>query len=213
MISMNKKILISILVGLIILISTFILVSNTLETQILNLSHEIDFTYSDVEKIQKSLAEKNISVSTPAVITDSTTDQYCTYFDDTYVKKSVTYCKTSAIITSGKTIGNLNIGGTSDRPMVALAIVDSSPFLNSNKDEVAIVFQTIIETLVCDCWEIRQPGGFESVSDWLDTAEEKYSESSRNTLKSEINGINNKRLILEITFTEKSYLWTLIVLK
>jgi len=79
----------------------------------------------------------------------------------------------------------------------------------------SILNQTMIKTLVCDCWEDRQPGGFESVRVWLNTAEEKYaeSESSQTTLKSKITGLDNMTLILEITSTEKSYLWTLIVLK
>ena len=71
----------------------------------------------------------------------------------------------------------------------------------------------MVETMVCDCWEERQPGGFESISSWIDTAEEKYAKSSQTTLKSEITGLDNKRLILEITSTGESYLWTLIVLK
>jgi hypothetical protein len=71
----------------------------------------------------------------------------------------------------------------------------------------------MIENLVCNCWDAQQPGGFESVSAWLDAAQKKYSESSQTTLKSKINGLAQKQLILEITATEKSYLWTLIVVK
>jgi len=71
----------------------------------------------------------------------------------------------------------------------------------------------MIESLVCDCWEDKQPGGFESVRAWLNTAEEKYAESSQTTLKSKITGLDNMTLILEITSTDESYLWTLIILK
>ena len=28
----------------------------------------------------------------------------------------------------------------------------------------------MIETLVCDCWNDKQPGGFESVNAWIDAA-------------------------------------------
>jgi len=105
------------------------------------------------------------------------------------------------------------MGGTTDGPIMALAIIDASPFLDSREDEVNNVFQTMIETLVCDCWEDQQPGGFESVRAWLNTAEEKYTESSQTTLKSKITGLEHKKLILEITSTDEFYLWTLIVLK
>jgi len=105
------------------------------------------------------------------------------------------------------------MGGTTDGPIMALAIIDSSPFLDSKQDAVDYVFQTMIETLVCDCWEDRKPGGFESVRAWLDTAAEKYTESTQSTLTSKIEGLENMKLILEITSTDEDYLWTLIILK
>jgi hypothetical protein len=67
--------------------------------------------------------------------------------------------------------------------------------------------------LVCDCWAEQHPGGFESIPAWLDAAQNKYTESPQTTLKSKIDGLAQKQLILEITSTEKSYLWTLIVVK
>jgi len=52
----------------------------------------------------------------------------------------------------------------------------------------------MIEILVCDCWEDRQPGGFESVRAWLDVAAEKYAESTKSTLTSKIEGLENMKL-------------------
>lgn len=213
---MKKIVLISIIVGFVIvgIVSSLLISPTSLEPQTSIPVYEIDFTFSDVEKIQKSLNEHNLSMSTPSVITDHTIDRYCTFFDSTNTKRAVKYCTTTALLNSdGKTIGNLNMGGTTDNPIMALAIVDASPFLNSKADEVDIIFQTMIEILVCNCWEEHQPGGFESVVEWVDVTQEKYAESSKTTIKSEINGLDNKRLILEITSTGESYLWTLIVLK
>jgi len=176
--------------------------------------YEMGFTYYDVEKIKTSLAKQNIFMSTPTAITDHTIGQYCTFFDDENVQNTVEYCTTTAILDSdGEPLGNINMGGTTDGPIMALAIIDASPFLDSREVEVNHVFQTMIETLVCDCWGDQQPGGFESVRAWLNTAEEKYTESSQTTLKSKITGLEQKKLILEITSTDESYLWTLIVLK
>ena len=216
MIVMNKIILILILIGFVITGAvSFILISeNSLESQMTTPSHGIDFTFYDVEKIKKSLSEQNIFMSTPVAVTDDTRDQYCAYYDSASTLRTVEYCTTTALLNSdGKTIGNLNMGGTTDDPILALAIIDTSPFLNSKKDEINIVFNTMIETLVCDCWDMRHPGGFETIQDWLDIAEEKYAASSQTTLKSEITGLNNKRLTLEITSIDDSYLWTLIILK
>jgi hypothetical protein len=97
---------------------------------------------------------------------------------------------------------------------MALALVESSPFLDSKSNEIKIVFEVMIETLVCDCWNEKQPGGFESVDNWIDTAKTKYDESSQTLpLKSTITGLGNETLILEITSKNDSYLWTLIILK
>ncbi len=211
---MNKIALISI--GFLIIAVALIAIfsEEPSKSQIIKPVYENDFTFYDVEKLQIYLKEKNISMSTPVAITDHTISQYCTYFDSTNEQKTVEYCTTTALLNSdGKTIGNLNMGGTIDGPIMALAIIDASPFLDSRYDEVNFVFETMIETLVCDCWKMRQPGGFDSVKSWIDTASEKYDQSSQTTLKSEISGLDNKRLILEITSNGESYLWTLLVLK
>lgn len=213
---MNKLILISVLIGLSIIGAASIVVfsEDSSESQIQKTVYENDFTFYDVEKIEKSLEEKNIFMSTPVAITDHTVSQYCTYFDSANEQKTVEYCTTTALLNSDdQTIGNLNIGGTTDGPVMALAILDASPFLDSRYDEVNSVFEIMVETLVCDCWEQRQPGGFNTVKSWIDAASEKYEKSSQTTMKSEITGLDNKRLILEITSSGESYLWTLLVLK
>ncbi|MGY5149761.1 MAG: hypothetical protein ACW9W3_06835 [Candidatus Nitrosopumilus sp. bin_68KS] len=213
---MNKIILICVLIAFSIIGATLVVIfsEDSPESQIMKPVYENDFTFYDVEKLENSLKEKNISMSAPVAITDHTVAQYCTYFDFINEQKTVEYCTTTALLNSdGKTIGNLNMGGTTDGPIMALAIIDASPFLDSRYGEVNFVFETMIETLVCDCWEIRQPGGFDSIQSWIDTASEKYEQSGQTTLKSEITGLDNKRLILEITSTGESYLWTLLVLK
>ena len=153
-------------------------------------------------------------MSLPTEITDHTTGQYCKFFDDEDIQRIMKYCITTALLDSdGKPLGNINMGGRSDVSTLALAIIETSPFLDSKEDEVDFIFQTMIETLVCDCWEEKQPGGFESVHQWLKTAEEHYLESSQTTLKSKITGLDQKKLILEITAKDGAYLWTLIIIK
>ncbi len=212
---MNKLILIPILLGIAVVVSVSILSISENPSQPQSIPiYEMGFTFYDVEKIKTSLAKQNIFMSTPAAITDHTINQYCPFFADGNTKRSVEYCTTTALLDSdGEPLGNINMGGTIDGPIMALAIIDASPFLDSRENEVDFVFQTMIETLVCDCWEEKQPGGFESVSAWLTTAKMKYIEFSKPTLTSNIASLDNKRLILEITSKDESYLWTLIVLK
>jgi len=210
---MNKLILITILFGIAVAISVSLLSISENSSQPQSKSiYEVGFTFNDVDKIKKSLSTQKIFMSSPIEITDYTISQYCPYFTD--IQNSIEHCATTAITDiNGNSLGNINMGGTIDGPIMALAIIDSSPFLDSKQDVVNHVFQTMIETLVCDCWEDRKPGGFESVRIWLDTAAEKYTESTQRTLTSKIEGLENMKLILEITSTNENYLWTLIVLK
>jgi len=209
---MNKKIFISIIVIVISAIAIFLIPENSSMPSSENL-YQYGFTFYDVEKIKASLSEQNIFMSTPTPITDHTIENYCAIRDD--ILSTIIYCTTTAIQgPNGKSLGNINMGGSPDNPIMALALVESSPFLDSKSNEIEIVFEIMIETLVCDCWNEKQPGGFESVNAWLDAAKIKYAESSQTIpLKSTITGLGNETLILEITSKNGSYLWTLIVLK
>lgn len=206
-------ILIPVLIGIVIIFSLVLFYPELESPNDSEFVLENDFIYSDIDKIQKTLSTKNISISTPALITDHTVKQYCTFFDDENIQKSVQYCLTTVILDSeGQHLGNLNMGGNPIKPKMALAVLEV-PSLDYKFDDGIIIFQTMIDTLVCDCWGEQQPGGFESVSAWLDAAKQQYGESEQKTLKSKINGLAQKQLVLEITATDESYLWTLIVIK
>jgi len=209
---MNKKITLPILVIIISAIAIFLIPENSSMPSSENL-YQYGFTFYDVEQIKESLSEQNIFMSTPSPIIDHTIENYCAIQDD--ILSTITYCTTTAIQGSnGKSLGNISMGGSPDNPIMAIAAIDSSPLFDSKSNEVEIVFETMIETLVCDCWNEKQPGGFESVDDWLDAVKLKYAESSQSIpLKSTITGLANETLILEITLKNDSYLWTLIVLK
>ncbi|MEK0336886.1 MAG: hypothetical protein QQN41_05560 [Nitrosopumilus sp.] len=208
---MNKLIFVPIILGIVVVISLLLIYENPSETQSIPI-YEMGFTFNDVDKIKKSLSTQKIFMSSPIEITDHTIGKYCPSFAD--IQNLLNHCATTVITDiNGNSLGNINMGGTIDGPIMALAIIDSSPFLDSKQDTVNYVFQTMIEILVCDCWEEKQPGGFESVSAWLDAAAEKYAESPQSTLTSKIEGLENMNLILKIKSTNENYLWTLIVLK
>ena len=209
---MNKKILFPIIIIIISAIAIFLIPENSSMPSSDNL-YQYGFTFYDVEKINESLSEKNIFMSIPTPITDHTIENYCAIRDD--ILSTINYCTTTAIQSpDGKSLGNISMGGTPDNPIMALALVESSPFLDSKFNEVEIVFKIMIETLVCDCWDEKQPGGFESVNAWLEAAKIKFAESSQTIpLKSTITGLGDETLILEIKSTSDSYSWTLIILK
>ncbi len=209
---MNKKISVPITVITISAIAIFLIPENSSMPSSENL-YQYGFTFYDVEKIKASLSEQNIFMSIPTPITDHTIENYCAIRDD--ILSTINYCTTTAIQgPDGKSLGNINMGGTPDNPIMALALVESSPFLDSKSNEIEIVFEIMIETLVCDCWDEKQPGGFESINAWLEAAKIKFAESSQTIpLKSTITGLGDETLILEIKSTSDSYSWTLIVLK
>ena len=209
---MNKKIIIPFIVIIISAIAIFLIPENSNMPSSDNL-YQYGFTFYDVEKIKSSLSEQNIFMSTPTPVTDHTIKNYCAIRDE--ILSSINYCTTTAIQGSdGRSLGNISMGGVPDNPIMAIAFIESSPSLDSKSNEVEIIFETMIETLVCNCWNDKQPGGFESVNAWIDAAKIKYTESSQTMpLKSTITGLSDETLILEINYKNDSYLWTLIVLK
>ena len=210
---MNMKILVLITIMIVVIISfsLFSIFEGTSDSQSKPI-YDAGFTYYDIEKIKTSLAEQNIFISTPVAITDHTISQYCTFFDDNNIQKTVKYCTTTVILDSeGNTLGNINIVGDTNSPIMAIANLDT-PSLDSKQDEVYAVFQIMIQTLVCDCWDDQQSEDFESISAWIDAAQMFYATEQRN-ITSKIDGLGESHLILEITSKENSILQTLIILK
>ena len=174
---MNKKIILPVLIIIVSAIVFFLIPENSSMPSSENL-YQYGFTFYDVEHIKESLSEQNIFMSTPSPITDHTIENYCAIRAD--ILSTITYCTTTAIQgQNGKSLGNISMGGSPDNPIMAIAAIDSSPSFDSKSNEVEIVFETMVETLVCECWNEKQPGGFESVNDWLDAAKIKYAESSQ----------------------------------
>ena len=211
----SPKILIVIIPAILVTVSAIFLSS---ESQIENEprpDYKIDFVYSDIETLTKTLESQGIRLSSPTEISDHTVKQYCTYFDDNDNQKFVNFCTTTALFDSeGFPIGNINMGGTTDESILAIALLEVSPSLDAKKDDIKFIFSSMIETFVCDCWEEESPGGFESVDAWIDVAQQRFLDSGKPNLKSKIDGLDEKQVILEFSSKKfKTYIVTLIVLK
>jgi len=210
---MNKIIIIPILVGIVIVVSAFLLLSNDIssdpESQ---LTYDAGFTYYDIEKIQNNLEDHNIFISSPTAITDHTISQYCTYFEKG-LPRSVEYCTTTVVLDyEGTTFGNINIGGDTQSPVLAIANLET-PSLESNQDDVFAVFEVMIETLVCDCWEEEKTEDYPTISAWLKGVQTFYIDSDKRDIKSKIDDLAGHEILLEITAKDNSILQTLIILK
>ncbi|MFQ5781925.1 MAG: hypothetical protein ACE5GR_02575 [Nitrosopumilus sp.] len=208
-----NKLFIPILIGIAVVIgvSLFSITEESPQPQPDSI-YDTGFTYYDIETIQTTLAEKNIIVSTPTAITDHTINQYCTYFEKG-LPRTVEYCTTTAVIDSqGNNLGNINMGGDTNSPILAIANLETST-LESNKDDVLAVFETMIKTLVCDCWEEKKSDDLESIAAWLEAVHTFYYDSDERNVKSKVDDLTNSEILLEITPKGNSVLQTLIILK
>jgi len=210
---MNKMIIIPILVGIVLVVSAFLLLSNDTSSEPESqLIYDVGFTYYDIEKIQNNLEEYNIFVSSPSPITDHTINQYCTFFEKG-LPRSVEYCTTTAVMDyEGNTLGNINIGGDTQSPVLAIANIETTS-LESNQDEVFAVFEVMIETLVCDCWEEEKSEAYPTISAWIEGVQTFYIDSDKRDIKSKIDDLAGHEILLEITTKENSILQTLVILK
>ena len=171
------------------------------------------FTYYDIETIQTTLSEQNITVSIPVAITDHTISQYCMIFENKLPQK-IDYCTTTNVIDSeGNPLGNINMGGNTNSPILAIANLETTT-LESNQDDVLTVIEVMIETLVCDCWEEeKSDDDLESISAWLDAVHSFYNDSGQRSVKSQVDDLGTSVITLEVTSKENSILHTLIIQK
>ena len=209
----NKLIVIPIILGIAAVASYAMLIPEEPSEPLTTPIYDSGFTYYDIEKIQTSLKQHDIFVSSPTAITDHTVSQYCTYFENG-LPQNVQYCTTTAILDSqGKDLGNINMGGDTNSPILAIANIETKT-LESNKEDVMAIIETMIESLVCDCWEEeKSDGDVESISAWVELTQKFYLDSNERSITSQVDDLGTVTISLEITPKENSVLQTLIIQK
>lgn len=208
---MNKLIVLPIILGIAAIALYAMLIPEESFEPLTTPIYDSGFTYYDIETIQTSLKEHDIFVSSPTAITDYTISQYCTFFEKD-IQKNVEYCTTTAVLDSdGNNIGNINIGGSTTSPILAITNIETDT-LESDKEITYVIFETMIQTLVCDCWE-EESVDFESISEWLDAVHAFYYDSDERNIKSKIDNLADTEILLEITSKDDSVLRTLIITK
>lgn len=206
---MNKRIFVPIIVGVaILIIAISLLIPDNQEVNPTPLTSGYEETNKN---LKSNLAMHQISMSSPLKLTGDLINQYCTFFSDQQIQDSIEYCTSTELKDSqGNYLGNIHMVGSSAKPEYVIGVIQANPLI-SQLDDIKIVYQKMIETSVCNCWEEEQPGGFESVSDWIDAANNHHLEAKRITSKSEINNFAQKDLLLEITTNTEGYLWKFII--
>ncbi len=172
----------------------------------------MNFSYVDSNSLMKlSLASKGISMSSPLKISGGSITKYCTFYGDVEKQNSIQYCTSTELKDSeGKFLGNIHMIGNIDSPNAVLGVIQTDPYMSS-LDSIKITWQIMVESLVCDCWQDQKPGNLESVSDWVDAAKSHHLEGKSTTSNSQISGLAQKQLLLEVTTNTEGYLWKFII--
>lgn len=206
---MNSKILASLIVGiaLVVIFSSFLVPKEETRSKISDLDSSYDVNF----ELQSILKSHGIMMSNPLRLTGDAIQEYCDFFDDPKIQQQIHYCTSTELRDENDNfLGNIHMVGTPDSVHIAVAIVQSDPFVSQESD-IAIISDAMINSFVCNCWEQKSPGGFDTVSDWIGTAKQHHLEAKRITSKSEIDGLAQKQILLEITTNTEGYLWKLLV--
>lgn len=206
---MNKKILIPVISGIaiVIIVAAFMIPTpNDSETGTLSVS------YTDTNKeLQAILATEDVAMSSALKLNGLSIKEYCTFFADEAKQNAIEYCTSTELLDSeGQFLGNIQMVGLTFEPQYILGVIQADPFM-SQLDDIKIIYGTMIENVVCDCWEEEKPGGFESVSAWIDAAKEHHLEAKKVTSKSKVSRLTAEPILLEITTNEEGYLWKFII--
>src|SRR3989338_1854004 len=171
----------------------------------------IDLSYDSNSILKSSLASKGISMSSPLKISGGSIAKYCTFYSNVEKQRSIQYCTSTELKDSdGKFLGNIHMIGSADSPDAVLGVIQTDPHM-SNIDSLKTTYETMVESLVCDCWQDQKPGDLESASSWVDATKSHHLDAKGATSSSKLTGLAQKQLILEVTTNTEGYLWKFII--
>jgi hypothetical protein len=206
---------ISIVVAAYILITTSstVTVTQTDETFLDNMSDVLNFTYTDANaQLKEALSSEGISMSSPVTLKEKTDiDKYCTFLKDKEKQSLVEYCTSTELRDSdGEFLGNIHMIGSPSFPRLVIVLVQVDPLM-SQIDSVKTVFSIVTKNLVCNCWEEKKPGGFETVSSLIDGLHQFHTGDVKPHSQSNQISIEGKSMQIELTTNTQGYLWELLI--
>ncbi len=172
----------------------------------------LDFTYEIANsELKENLNLYGISMSSMIEIRDPNIETYCSFFSDPAKQKLVEYC-TSTEISDLESIflGNIHMIGSTEKPRLVMVILQADPKM-SQIENIKTIFETVTETLVCDCWEDEKPGGYDTIKDWIEALRDFHTIGDESTSKSSPIRLDEKRIQIELTTNVDGYLWKLFV--
>jgi hypothetical protein len=188
-------------------------VTQTDEVLPANMPDVLDFTYADANtKLKEALAQESISMSSPVKLQEKTDiDKYCTFFKDKEKQSIIEYCTSTELRDyNGKFLGNIHMVGSPSFPRLTIVLVQVDPTM-SQLDSVKTVFSTVTENLVCDCWEEKKPGGYETISSLIDGLRQFHTGDVKPHSQSNQISIEGKSMQIQLTTNTEGYLWELLI--
>ena len=189
------------------------MVTQTDETLLDNMSDVLNFTYTDANaKLKEALSSEGISMSSPVTLKEKTDiDKYCTFLKDKEKQSLVEYCTSTELRDSdGEFLGNIHMIGSPSFPRLVIVLVQVDPLM-SQIDSVKTVFSLVTKNLVCNCWEEKKPGGFETVSSLIDGLHQFHTGDVKPHSQSNQISIEGKSMQIELTTNTQGYLWELLI--
>jgi len=176
-------------------------------------SLSLDFTYDDANSLLKqSLQSKGIVVSSPLKFhLEQDIGKWCKFFSNQEKQKLVEYCTSTEIKdSSGNFLGNMHLVGSPESPKLVLIVLQSNPFFE-NIDQIKTVFGTATKELVCDCWEVIKPDGYETLENWIDALRDFHTSGSKPHSESKSILLSSKHIQIQLTTTTEGYVWEMLI--
>lgn len=201
----NKKILYGI-AGVVAVVITVILLFNTNDQVQQN-----KYIYDNLLLKQK-LAEQKIVMSSPIKLQkQEDIKQYCTFFTNPQMQDLVEYCTSTELKdNNGNFLGNIHMVGSPSEPKIILILVQTDPTM-TKINSVKTIFDTVIQNLVCDCWEEVRPDGTQSIQQWVDNLRQFHLGGTQPHSKSKQIPLDSKSIQMELTTNKDGYLWQLLI--
>lgn len=162
--------------------------------------------------LKEKLADKQISMSSPIKLQkQEDIEQYCAFFTNQEMQKLTEYCTSTEITdNSGSFLGNIHMVGSPYEPKIILTLIQTDPQM-TQIESVKTIFDTVIQNVVCDCWEEVKPDGMDSVSQWVEGLRRFHQSDTQSHSKSKQLVLKSKTVQMELTTNNNGYLWQLFI--
>lgn len=211
---MNKATPIVIGTVIVILIGVAIATSNFLPIQEPQIEQkEQSLSYLTINKlIKEKLESQQIHMSSPIKLSrQDDLQKYCSFFTDPAKQELVEYCTSTELKdVHDDFLGNIHMVGSPNEPKITLVLVQVNQTMGQI-DSVKTIFDTTVQSVVCDCWAQQKPGGLDNIGQWVDGLQQFHQSGSKPHSKSNDLILDGKTMQMELSQNEGGFLWQFFI--